>query len=175
MVMVAAGGWDWSAVGEQSVAAAAGGLLGGLVSFAIAWSLFRAERNARTAERADDLRLALKRRQAEAAGLVSTEFRKQTGDHDANRAGITRPGMVDALTFLVSDGSDESYVVYRWVHLKLALVREAPTIQARYMVGEGVRTLLIDWVRDGPGALRAMQAELDRDDVAHEGAQPFRA
>ena len=181
--------WNWATFWTAVIAAAAGGLIGGLVSLVISFSLFRVERAARRRDREEDAserkRLRdqefmerVKLRQAEAIPAVVSAFRDQVAGVSSGvlKSGEVIPALTDALTILVSIPSSDSYVVYRWV-LNLCCRLNAPPQDPEprggllhpATAGTLLSSMMIAWVRGGVdalGAIRNMQWELGDRDVA---------
>lgn len=160
----------WSAV----VAAAIGALVGGGVAAIIAFTLFRAERNARKLEVAEER----KSREHDRAMAEAERMRRIRGEaantlmvamRDRLVAGqplwpTGSGGDIDAaLMNLLLDGTDDSLTVNGWVLYKLgqlAVIDAQNTAAIERQMFEEIRAMLIAWVRDQPGAVVSMRRSL---------------
>jgi len=148
--------------------------VGGGVAAIIAFTLFRAERNARKLEVAEernsrehDRAMAeaerMRRLRGEAANTLMVAMR--------DRLVVGQPlwptgsgGDIDAaLMNLLLDGTDDSLTVNRWVlHTlgQLAVIDAQNTAAIERQAFEAIRAMLIAWVRGEPGAVISMRRSL---------------
>jgi hypothetical protein len=118
----------WSSV----VGALAGALTAGIISALIAHAVFKAERKARETETDADRKRRGKERQEEAREAivrlrtlaVSELVALIRAAGNSGGFGSIPPAIQNAAQALLLDRTDESYIVFRWVMLKLGYIAD---------------------------------------------------
>lgn len=148
----------WSSV----IGALVGALAAGIISALIAWRVLAAERATREREQVEEAgRAAIRLRTTAVSELITlVRERGYSGGFSAVPLNIQ-----NAAQAMLLDQTDDSYVVYKWVMLKLRHVADSSAQGLGNLgpqIAEAIIAMLIAWIRSEPGALANMRAEVER-------------
>jgi len=147
----------WSSVAGALV----GALAAGVISALIAWRVFAGERKARQQERLQESRDVALRLRTTAVSELITALRQI-----ANSDGFEEipPHLQNAAQALLLDGTEESFIVYKYVLMELGYIAEytgaAPATNA-LITADATISMLIAWVRDEKDALEIIQVQVE--------------